>query len=150
MSRLLTITKCTQCKHLQDNHYGLSCGLNQKILTNHDIPKWCPLPSEESENEVSNWANDIADQVNRKNKSLIPNGYTCYNISKFGRTKQGLPYFETKLCPYWYRVKDAPEQESGGCLYLEKEDGDFDGHSLLWDQVKMCDIKHNYDEINDE
>jgi len=87
----------------------------------------------------------------------IPWGYYCYRGKR--------------VCPYWYKFEDDPEQESGYCLYLRKSDWDIndekrdiefwkgDKHwieynksphdlgmtnSLLWDQCKECNIKKYY------
>lgn len=92
----------------------------------------------------------------KKDKRRIPKGYYCY--SGYGTTK--------RICPYWSIRRGKPRQANGYCAYLEKGDWDLnkeyhkrgrwkDGKtgkfiespkrllplSLLWDQVKACDIK---------
>lgn len=63
--------------------------------------------------------------------SKIPNGPYCYD--------------ENGRCPYWGSSPDHEEQDNGYCTAFNIADW-IDG-SLLWDQVKSCDI--NLDEEND-
>jgi len=60
-------------------------------------------------------------------KHDIPSGYYCHDEN-------------FKPCPYWSRRADKPEQESGYCGWLGKGDWELHGLSLLWDQVKECDV----------
>jgi hypothetical protein len=69
-----------------------------------------------------------------KDISTIPPGIYCYEIISVEEFK-----INTKVCPYWSRRKNKPEQESGYCSFLEIGDWE-DGWGLLWDQVKLCSI----------
>lgn len=62
----------------------------------------------------------------------IPQGHYCYD-------GEG-------ICPYWSLQEDKQHQENGYCHFLQKGDGHFDGLSLIWDQVKECNI---FREINE-
>ena len=82
-----------------------------------------------------------------KDTSEIPTGIYCYTFLGM-EEKDGNIRMKRKLCPYWSRNNDQPEQQNGYCSYLEKGDweepipDDFPPHfpvsclSLLWDQVK--------------
>jgi len=49
-------------------------------------------------------------------------------------------------CPYWSIQKDKPHQENGFCHFLHKGDGSFEHFSMLFDQVKECNV---FQEINE-
>ena len=90
----------------------------------------------------------------------IPRGFYCYEGDK--------------ICPYWSSRPELPEQENGYCSYLGQSDWDINeengdmnwvhgdgspamttkpheiGMSLLWDQVKMCNINEPTDEELEE
>ena len=82
-------------------------------------------------------------------KEPIPKGLYCYD--------------ESGVCLYWSLKADLPNQENGYCAYLGKSDWDLNEEggavetwqggkrmadtppheakmSLLWDQVKECDV----------
>ena len=65
----------------------------------------------------------------------IPEGLYCY---------KRISHIKIKLCPYWSRRDDKPEQENGYCSYLKIGDWDIP-LGLLWDQVKECEENINYD-----
>lgn len=95
-------------------------------------------------------------------ESVIPVGYYCYD--------------DNGACPYWSRDPNHHEMENGYCKFLEKGDWEMniekkwrityqggkkvtDGKlesaeelgmymSVLWDQVKECNIK--YGEVEDD
>jgi len=73
-------------------------------------------------------------------------------------------YDKSGLCPYWSKIKSLPKQYNGYCSFLKKSDIDLSGEtectnlktgeivngddmpfgvSLLWDQVKSCNINEN-------
>ena len=58
--------------------------------------------------------------------SKIPTGIYCYD--------------ENGKCPYWSIKEDKPTQLNGYCEYLKKGDWEFEYTSLLWDQVKECNV----------
>jgi hypothetical protein len=63
-------------------------------------------------------------------KKHIPRGTPyCYS----GRRWEG-------RCPFWTLNTNKPYQQSGYCHYLGLGDWESKGLSLLWDQVKECDI----------
>lgn len=64
------------------------------------------------------------------NELNIPKGDYCYT------------YINNKqvLCPYWEVSMEHNDQENGYCNYLKVGDWERDSLSLLWDQVKECDI----------
>ena len=68
-------------------------------------------------------------------KAKIPPGPYCY--TPFGY-QNGV--YKINPCPYWSKRADKPHQESGYCAYLGYGDWEVDGISLLWDQVKECEV----------
>jgi hypothetical protein len=68
-----------------------------------------------------------------KDETKIPKGGYCYNVIKFEKGK-----IKIKLCPYWRKIENKPEQADGYCIFLEKGDFQENGTSLLWDQCKEC------------
>lgn len=96
----------------------------------------------------------------KKDKTVIPKGWYCYDIIKGKRV----------LCPYWSIRKDKPEQENGYCSFLGKGDWEENKEknwrdskgkltsademginlSLLWDQVKECGENDYTDEELDK
>ncbi len=99
----------------------------------------------------------------KKDKRKIPKGYYCYSPSHKG-------FKDRKVCPYWSIRRGKPKQNNGYCAYLEKGDWDLNNEarwrcvytkgkkkgkegpwqtayemglymSLIWDQVKECNIK---------
>lgn len=97
----------------------------------------------------------------KKDKKLIPkNTYYCYSAI-LGKNEE--------LCPYWSKIGNIAEQESGYCSYLGKGDYELNREerflevlfkkkgkwatkkvkvdkdhptfmSLIWDQIKECNI----------
>ena len=67
----------------------------------------------------------------------IPHGQYCY-IPLFWNNATGV--LHTKLCPFWDKRDDKPEQLNGYCGYLRQGDWQVRGTSLLWDQVKECGV----------
>lgn len=63
-------------------------------------------------------------------RRLIPRGIYCYG--RKGR------------CPFWSINASMPPQDNGYCSYLCRGDWDIAGVSLLWDEVKECDVKMGY------
>lgn len=62
--------------------------------------------------------------------SVIPRGCYCYD--------------NNGTCPYWDMASNKPEQMNGYCWYLDLGDWfESGGTDLLWDQVKVCNIKHD-------
>lgn len=71
-----------------------------------------------------------------KDESVIPEGPYCYTRVNGKQVN----------CPYWGRDADRPQQESGFCTFLGRNDWDeIPGIPLLWDQVKECGINNNKD-----
>jgi len=58
----------------------------------------------------------------------IPRGVYCYRGDK--------------LCPFWSKDYNQPEQENGYCSYLGRGDWENEGFGLLWDQVKECGVNN--------
>lgn len=79
--------------------------------------------------------------------SVIPPGPYCYRVASGWKEREdGLPYFETACCPYWAKDRDRPDQENGYCAFLQEGDWqDPSGFSLLWDQVKSCEVNREGD-----
>lgn len=102
----------------------------------------------------------------------IPRGPYCYTSK--GRvddpTGEHSYIHRTKVCPYWDKIEDLPEQYNGYCHYLKR--GDWERQNdyeviftnmktgektpapempipvgLLWDQVKECGIKEDWEEV---
>lgn len=69
--------------------------------------------------------------LSEHSEDKIPSGPYCYD-------KNG-------VCPYWSVNPDQPRQECGHCSYLGYGDWEVEGLSLLWDQVKECEINNDYD-----
>ena len=85
--------------------------------------------------------------------SVIPKGCYCYHSMKISnrKTKDGLPIFETEICPYWDTDETKPNQSDGYCWYMECGDWEEDGTFLLWDQVKECgENEPDYDPCEEE
>jgi hypothetical protein len=81
----------------------------------------------------------------KKDKRLIPKGYYCYR--KLLQIKGTNPpeFKMVGVCPYWSIKTDKPIQSNGYCAYLERGDWEIKKyHSLLWDMVKECGIKHEW------
>ena len=79
---------------------------------------------------------------------IIPRGVYCYGINrgKMRLNRDGSYSPRYKICPYWNKNKDKPNQCNGYCGYLKQGDWDSEGLSLLWDQVKECGLKtEDYD-----
>lgn len=95
---------------------------------------------------------------------FVPRGDYCYKGSRAPNNKK------YKECPYWDYIEELPEQESGYCHYLKYGDNDINNDEnrilidmktgekipapempitigLLWDQVKECRLKPNWEEI---
>lgn len=65
-----------------------------------------------------------------KDTQCIPEGIYCHSMGEDNYT-----------CPYWSIAEDMPHQIDGYCKFLERGDWQIDpGHSLLWDQCKVCGI----------
>ena len=82
-------------------------------------------------------------------KTKVPEGDYCYGHT--GRMIETIlpggeiaTVPEAKLCPYWRRRGDKPEQANGYCRLMMA--GDWMPQRLrtvlLWDQVKECNINH--------
>lgn len=71
----------------------------------------------------------------------IPTGSYCYTrLSPMEVPPEGgLPRMLIKACPYWNR---APQGSYAAyCEYLDVTDD-----ILLWDQVKICDVRDDWDD----
>lgn len=66
----------------------------------------------------------------------IPQGAYCYD--------------EHGICPYWSKRNDKPAQENGYCSFLGRGDWEAKHLSLLWDQVKECNLNNDIDWEEDE
>ena len=74
----------------------------------------------------------------------IPNGWYCYTRLTPMEIPQegGLPRMLVKPCPYW---NGAPEGSYDAyCEFLNVTDD-----VLLWDQVKICNVRDDPDEEDD-
>lgn len=79
--------------------------------------------------------------------SFIPQGVYCYSDLSITYDEKGMPVFRSKVCPYWAIDKDREEQSNGYCAFIGAGDWfDCSGSSLLWDQVKECGIKTDFDD----
>lgn len=65
-------------------------------------------------------------------KLLIPKGSYCYT-----RTEKGCV-----ACPFWDKMANLPNQDSGFCHYMQEGDFTKDGTFLLWDQCKECGVNY--------
>lgn len=69
--------------------------------------------------------------------TIIPHGPYCHGVAERGRGP---------ACPYWSMLKelgdDGELHETGYCRYLGVSDA-----ILLWDQVKICGIHDDYDDL---
>ncbi len=61
--------------------------------------------------------------------TIVPMGPYCYD--------------ENGVCPYWHCNLEQDPQHNGYCELLDLADWDCGHLSLLWDQVKECDINLN-------
>lgn len=110
-----------------------------------------------------------------RNKARIPRGLYCYTVREIDKSGS-IPVIKTKMCPYWDRDLDKPEQANGYCHFLGKGDWDINattdpviirckqhpeyegkhasecpdipqiGWGLLWDQCKECGINEGCDD----
>ncbi len=68
----------------------------------------------------------------------IPKGLYCYKlVQSKNPSETGLP--EQIKCPHWKIDKDYDRQNNGFCALLNLGDWEDSG-SMLWDQVKECNI----------
>lgn len=74
---------------------------------------------------------------NTKKKEPIPTGIYCYS----GSCAPGSKTF--KICPYWEKMDDRPEQENGYCKYLRKGDWEIN-------REEQTIIETSHDEDNTE
>ena len=76
--------------------------------------------------------------MRRKSIRNIPKGDYCYKLLKHLVDEKGMPYWTTKLCPYYCHSKWDKKYKSkwAYCNYVN----DFGG-ALLDDQCKICGIK---------
>lgn len=81
----------------------------------------------------------------KKDESVIPKGLYCY--TRVEEDASLISGFSIKHCPYWSSQPDQPIQESGFCSFLNRGDWQSEGISLLWDQVKECNV--NLGDFND-
>ena len=66
--------------------------------------------------------------------TYIPKGKKCFEIIDVNEN-------EIYLCPYWYRHPFKNDQSNGYCSLLGLGDWEDDnGHGLLWDAIKECNI----------
>jgi hypothetical protein len=72
-----------------------------------------------------------------KSIDVIPEGMYCYTRNEDNKVK---------VCPYWDKIKDQPEQMNGYCHYMESGDFESEGLSLLFDMCKECGINDDWDE----
>lgn len=68
----------------------------------------------------------------------IPEGCYCYHGSRAPGDKN------YRACPYWSISKDPEKGLVGSCSFLNRTDGES-GFDLLWDQVKECGEKDEFD-----
>lgn len=80
---------------------------------------------------------------------LIPQGLYCYQPGQVVTDQNGMPQMKVELCPYWAIDPNKMDQQNGYCALIKatQDEGDDDGLSLLWDQVKECGIN---DDLEDE
>jgi len=109
------------------------------------------------DNQITN--NDtFLELYDHLNDIIIPEGSYCHgNMIQIGTKDNGFPIMNCpNLCPYWNKI-DIPDNEHdnhpgmiaegqtwiGECKLLGLNDDDLENEgqiSLLWDQVKDCDI----------
>jgi len=70
---------------------------------------------------------------------FIPKGTYCYTPIEAPSVKNGFKY-KIKKCPFWSSNPDKDKQENGYCSYLKYGDWESEGVSLLWDQIKSCNV----------
>jgi len=80
--------------------------------------------------------------------SVIPEGYYCYTWIEIPNKENNFKG-KTKKCPYWELKKSRNPQDNGYCHFLKCGDWENTYTSLLWDEVKECQIKEKtiYDEL---
>lgn len=82
-----------------------------------------------------------------KDPDLIPPGSYCYVLLEVNKLLRMI----ILKCPYWSLRQDKPQYMNGYCSFLERGDWEEDKCSLIWDQVKECNIRYYYkDERNKE
>ncbi len=79
--------------------------------------------------------------------SEIPKGLYCYQFKVGQKDFNDSKVPEQIRCPHWSINKDHERQNNGFCSLLKLGDWENSG-SILWDQVKECNINmDNEDEI---
>lgn len=69
-------------------------------------------------------------EIRKEQTELIPEGTYCHEEEDL-----------SKVCPYWTRDEDYPDQNNGVCLLFGYKDWEDESwFALLWDQVKTCNI----------
>lgn len=79
----------------------------------------------------------------------IPTGDYCYDILGIER-EDGEIKINIRPCLYWHRMPDRNSQENGYCSFLDTGDWEGEGHGLLWDMVKECNVNTGDDYAEEE
>lgn len=74
-------------------------------------------------------------------EQVIPYGMYCYQSIS---CKNAESFTLNGLCPFWSIDKTKPSQNNGYCHHLKQGDWEVDGLSLIWDQVKECDVNYEF------
>lgn len=88
------------------------------------IPGWLPTDA------------DTRAKALGKREDVIPEGPYCYQRNHDGSIAN---------CPYWARDPDLPRQFDGYCALSGESDSSAEGVIHLWDQVKACGVRDDFD-----
>jgi len=78
-------------------------------------------------------------------QNLIPEGDYCY-VWEEQPSAENLYMGKIKVCPFYDKFTQLPEQQNGFCHYLKIGDFTRRGTFLLWDMCKCCGIKKQEDD----
>lgn len=81
---------------------------------------------------------------------VAPEGQYCYKITKIVYDEKGCPHIHRRMCPFHVMRDDKPYQMNGYCSYLRLGDWMKNGTSLLFDQVKECDLNSEGNSLDAE
>jgi hypothetical protein len=75
-------------------------------------------------------------------ETVIPDGVYCYTrLGPMVSVDGGLPMMPVKVCPYWNSTEGG---KNAYCEFMDMSDD-----VLLWDQVKICQVRDDFD-LEDE
>jgi len=78
---------------------------------------------------------EIASKYFKHPEKYIPHGPYCYTPIKLNNLGMSI-----SICPFWDKDSSKEKQNCGYCHFLGYGDWEVESLSLLWDQVKECQL----------